>query len=61
MVRMILNKKISNHALSDAYSKILDSNLMPLKKEIYSKNQYDSFLSQRANILLQYFDQVTEK
>jgi hypothetical protein len=64
------NKKISNHAPSnyifsivppDAYSKILDSNLMPLKKEIYSKNQYDSFLSQRANILLQYLDQVIEK
>ena len=64
------NKKISNYAPSnyiffivpsDAYSEILNSNLMPLKKEMYEKNQYDSFLSQRAKIIIQYLDQVIEK
>ena len=64
------NKKISNYAPSDYifsivpsddYSEILNSNLMPLKKEMYEKNQYDSFLSQRAKIILQYLDQVIEK
>jgi len=43
---------------SSAYSKILDSNLMPLRKEIYQKDQYDKFLEERAALILQYLDNV---
>jgi hypothetical protein len=61
------NKTISGKSPSDyifsvtpsrAYSKILDSNLMPLRKEIYQKDQYDKFLEERAALILQYLDSV---
>ena len=60
------NKKIANKSPSeyifgvvptDEYSKILNSNLMPLKKEVYSKNQYDEFLTQRAQLILKCLDE----
>ncbi|TLD43140.1 MAG: hypothetical protein JETT_0575 [Candidatus Jettenia ecosi] len=49
------NKKISNKAPSEyifsiipekGYSEILESNLMPIKKEIYQKNDYHEFIKQ---------------
>lgn len=61
------NKTISGKSPSDyifdvtpssAYSKILNSNLMPLKEEIYQKDQYDTFLEERATLILQYLDNV---
>ena len=59
------NKKIAGKSPSDyifdvvpynAYSKILNSNLMPLKKVIYQKNQYKLFLKERATLIMQYLD-----
>ena len=59
------NKKISNKAPSeyifellpeDRYTDILESNLMPIKKEIYQKDNYDEFLKQRAQKILDYLD-----
>jgi len=43
---------------SSDYSKILGSNLMPLRKDIYQKNQYDTFLEERATLIVQYLDNV---
>jgi len=63
------NKTISGKAPSDyifnvvpsrAYSRILNSNLMPLRKEIYQKNQYGIFLGKRAELILQYLDSKIE-
>lgn len=63
------NKKIAGKSPSDymfdvvpssAYSKILNSNLMPLKKVIYQKNQYEPFLEERAILILQYLDSKIE-
>ncbi len=59
------NKKISSKSPSDyivnlvpenEFTKILESNLMPLKKDIYLKNEYDNFLEQRSKIIIQYLD-----
>lgn len=59
------NKKISSKAPSgyiftvipqEHYSEILESNLMPVKKEIYQKDNYDEFLKQRAKKILDYLD-----
>lgn len=59
------NKKISKKAPSDYifklvpsenYEDILSSNLMPLKKSIYRNNDYDEFLSKRAELILGYLD-----
>lgn len=41
------------------YTKILNSNLMPLEKDIYLKNDYDSFLARRAEIILEYLTTKT--
>ncbi len=63
------NKIISNKAPSDyvinlvpknKYSQILKSNLLPLKKEIYSNDQYDEFLKQRAMLIMQFLDAEIE-
>jgi len=63
------NKIISGKSPSDyvfsvippsAYTKILNSNLMPLRKEIYQKNQYDTFLEERAALIIQYLDNKIE-
>jgi hypothetical protein len=59
------NKKISNKSPSeymtnvvpkDKYDKIIDSNLLPIRKTIYAKNQYDEFLKQRAEVILEFLD-----
>jgi len=47
---------IFNVVPSNAYSKILNSNLMPLRKDIYQKNQYETFLEKRATLIMQYLD-----
>ncbi|MFC2008263.1 DUF262 domain-containing protein [Chloroflexota bacterium] len=61
------NKAISGKSPSDyifnvipssAYSKILDSNLMPPREEIYQRNQYDTFLQERATLILQHLDSI---
>ena len=49
---------IFNVTPSSAYSEILDSNLMPLRKEIYQKDQYDTFLEERARLIIQYLDSL---
>ncbi len=59
----IISKKapsdyIFNTLPQDEYSKILNSNLMPLKKDIYLKDQYDEFLRQRALLILQHLGNV---
>ena len=63
------NKKIAGKSPSDymfnvvpssSYSKILNSNLMPIKKDIYRKNQYKEFLEERATLILQYLDSKIE-
>jgi len=45
---------------SNNYKKILNSNLMPLRKEIYQKDQYDAFLMERATLIIQYLDNIIE-
>ncbi|MGE0082953.1 MAG: DUF262 domain-containing protein [Desulfococcaceae bacterium] len=59
------NKKISSRSPSEymfnlvpenEFTKILESNLMPLEKDIYLKNDYDNFLEQRSKIIIQYLD-----
>lgn len=61
------NKKISNKKPSVYFSElipqekkreILDSQLLPLRSEIYSDDNYDEFLSQRANAICLYFDSL---
>jgi len=55
------NKKISRNSPSDYFfniidkthfNSILESNLFPLDKSIYSKNDFDKFLERRAEIIL---------
>jgi hypothetical protein len=59
------NKKISNKAPSDyfstmvpaaKFSDIATSNLMPIKKELYEKNDFDEFLQQRSQLIMQFLD-----
>jgi hypothetical protein len=61
------NKKISSRAPADyiftivpgnSRKEILESNMMTLRMEIYSENYYDEFLSQRADLIVQYFDSL---
>ncbi|MGB6873637.1 MAG: DUF262 domain-containing protein [Dehalococcoidia bacterium] len=58
--RIILKRPPSDYIFGelhgDAYATRLTSNLMPLRKELYSKDQYDNFLKQRAQTILQYLD-----
>ena len=49
---------IFNVTPSSGYSKILNSNLMPLRKDIYQKDKYDTFLEERATLILQYLDNL---
>ena len=62
------NKKISSSEPAkyffelipaDKYQDILKSNLLPLNKEIYKTNNYDDFLSQRANVLIEFVNELT--
>ncbi len=57
------NKKITNRAPSDYifsilpkehYDELLNSNLMPLKKGIYRRDDYETFLTERANLILEF-------
>jgi len=51
---------VFNVVPSSSYSKILGSNMMPLRKDIYQKNQYKTFLEERATLILQYLDSKIE-
>lgn len=62
------NKKISKKAPSnyifslipeDEFENILDSNIMPLNKELYKKNQYYEFLNRRSELILTKIDELT--
>lgn len=44
---------------ADKYQDILKSNLLPLNKEIYKTNNYDEFLSQRANVVIEFVNELT--
>lgn len=59
------NKNISNKAPSNyiftlipenRYTQILESNLMPLRKDIYQKDNYEEFLRQRAHEIISFLD-----
>lgn len=59
------NKKISDKAPSDyffnmiptnQFEEILQSNLLPIEKEIYQENEFESFLSKRANKVIEYLE-----
>lgn len=61
------NKKISqrdpadyifNLTPEDNRKDIFESNLMPLRMEIYSNNDFDEFIGQRAELIVQYFDSL---
>lgn len=61
------NKKISQKEPSDYIftlvpepnrKQIFESNLMPLRMDIYKNNDYDEFINQRADLLVQYFDSL---
>jgi hypothetical protein len=59
------NKKISSRAPSDYFATvipqgnlgaILESNLMPLNKEVYEKNDYENFLKLRSQRVIEFLD-----
>lgn len=61
------NKKISSKAPSDYFTniipqddfdKILESNLLPLDKEIYNQNNYDDFLIKRAEEIKKFIEHL---
>lgn len=61
------NKIISDKSPSDYFNniipkshftEILDTNLMPLKSDIYNKDDYEEFLEQRAQIVFHYLDSL---
>lgn len=62
------NKKISKKSPSDYFfnlipqgdfNNILASNLVPLKKELYQKDNYNDFLIKRAELIIDEIDKVT--
>jgi hypothetical protein len=62
------NKKISKKSPSDYFfnlipqndfNSILDSNLIPLKKELYQKDNYNDFLLKRAELVINEIDKIT--
>jgi len=62
------NKQISRKAPSDYFfnlvpkdhfKQILNSNLLPLKKEIYQDNDYEQFLDRRAEVIMSAIDKIT--
>ncbi|MES2373848.1 MAG: DUF262 domain-containing protein [Bacteroidota bacterium] len=62
------NKKISKKSPSDyffslipqdVFNTILGSNLIPLKKELYQKDNYNDFLLKRAELIINEIDKVT--
>ena len=61
------NRKISQREPADYIAnlvpenqrrEIFESNLMPLRMEIYRENDYDTFQKQRADLIIQYFDSL---
>ena len=61
------NKKISQKEPADYIfnlvpeanrKEIFESNLMPLRMEIYTSNDYNEFSSQRADLIVQHFDSL---
>ncbi len=61
----VANKKISQRKPSDYIftlvpdehrKEILESNLMPLRMEVYKKDNYDEFLNLRAELICQFLD-----
>ena len=61
------NKRISSKQPSDYIfnlvpesnrKQILESNMMPLRMEIYSNNNYDDFISNRAQLIGQFVDSL---
>ena len=62
------NRKISNKAPSDyffnvvpqeKYQKALQSNLIPVNRDVYMKENYEQFLEKRATLIMQAVDQLT--
>ncbi len=62
------NLKISKRSPSDyffnlipqnEFNKILQSNLIPLKKELYSTDNYNDFLQRRAELIIDEIDKIT--
>ena len=41
------------------FDEILSSNVMPVKKAIYKKNDYDTFLNERARLILDFLETLT--
>jgi hypothetical protein len=61
------NKKISQKQPSDYIftllpeanrKQILESNIMPLRMEVYSEDNYDEFISMRADLVGQFVDSL---
>jgi hypothetical protein len=59
------NKKISSKAPSEYFAKvmpqdkraaILESNLMPLNKDVYEKNDFEAFLKLRSQKVVEFLD-----
>lgn len=62
------NKKISSKNPStyfntlvptEAFREILESNLLPTKKEIYQNDEFDEFLSRRAELIMSEINRIT--
>ncbi len=61
------NKQISKKSPSDYFfnlipsnnfNNILESNLIPIKKEIYQRNDFNEFLNKRAELIINKLDQI---
>jgi hypothetical protein len=61
------NKLVSNRSPSDyfkniipksEFQEILESNIIPIKVSIYDKNDYDLFLNERSNKIMEYIDSL---
>jgi hypothetical protein len=60
--KIILDKPPSEYFAKivpgDQFRQILESNLLPIKKLVYKKNDYDSFLDDRARRIIDYVDSL---
>ncbi len=60
--KVISDKDPSNYIFNilpqHQYREILESNLMPLKQDIYKKNDYNAFLEERAGLIIQFLEQT---
>jgi hypothetical protein len=43
---------------NDRYQNILKSNLLPVDKDLYKKDNFEGFLDKRANLIISKLDEI---